>query len=144
MYHAITREFTHLTCTGKTWGTTQNNIHFPVLDFFIHSAVIHGIISEKNFVYLNILIHNTLKMSFILYSHFIPNVVKQPCLTLSVIYWCLKVQWIIQPLYPSCFAAHLLSFQSSFISKICSCFAAPISCLAFSKWHKRKINNQKG
>ena len=60
--------------------------------------------------------YGTLKMSFISCSHFIANVAKQTFLTVSVIYWCLKVQWIIQPLYPSCFVAHLLSFQSSFIS----------------------------
>ena len=60
--------------------------------------------------------YGTLKMSFISYSHFVANVAKQTFLTVTIIYWCLKVQWIIQPLYPSCFAAHLLSFQSSFIS----------------------------
>lgn len=86
-------------------------------NFFIHGAVIHRIINEKQPLFIQIFSqYDTSKMSFILRSHFIPNVAKQTFLTVSVIYWCLKVQWIIQPLYPSCFAAHLLSFQSSFIS----------------------------
>lgn len=110
--------FNSLNYVDNIWGTIEHSMDFPVLKLFIHSLIFHRIINEKTtFVYLCIsLQYGTLKMSFISYSHFVANVAKQTFLTVTVIYWCLKVQWIIQPLYPSCFAAHLLSFQSSFIS----------------------------
>lgn len=131
-----------MTSVDKIWGATQNNMNFPVLKFLFIVLLSTELLMRKQPLFIWIFWrHGTLKTSFILYSHFIPNVAKLTFLTVSVIYWCLKVQWIIQPLYSSCFAAHLLSFQSSFISKICSCFAAPISCLAFSKQHEK--NNQK-
>lgn len=55
------------------------------MKIFIHSVLSSRIINEKQYLF-EYSQHDTLKMAFILDSHFVPNVVKQTFLTVSAIY----------------------------------------------------------
>lgn len=72
--------------------------------------------NKKKIQWLGVWKDRFCNIHFLLCVHFTPPIAKQAFFTVSVICWCLKVQWIIQPLYPSCFAAHLLSSQSTVVS----------------------------